>query len=107
MQTGYLLLNRNAPCILCGKSVYLYSIILYIDKIFKNVNIKNVTGYNLTQLIVGSEGTLGIVTEATLKLIPKPETKKVMITFFKSIDDATGFFSPKRLHPGTIYILLF
>jgi len=51
LQTGYLLLNRNAPCILCGKSVYLYSIILYIDKIFKNVNIKNVTGYSISHIL--------------------------------------------------------
>jgi glycolate oxidase len=70
--------------------------------------VKNVTGYNLTQLIVGSEGTLGIVTEATLKLIPKPETKKVMITFFKSIDDAanavTGIISAK-ITPATLELI--
>ena len=51
---------------------------------------KNVTGYNLTQLFVGSEGTLGIVTEATLKLIIKPETQKVFLIYFNSIDEAAN-----------------
>jgi len=70
--------------------------------------IKNVTGYNLTQLIVGSEGTLGIVTEATLKLIPKPESKKVLIAFFNSIDNAanavTGIISAKIM-PATLELI--
>ncbi len=47
--------------------------------------LKNVTGYNLTQLIVGSEGTLGIVTEAILKLIPKPRFNKTMLAPFGSV----------------------
>ena len=51
---------------------------------------KNATGYNLSSLIVGSEGTLAIVVEATLKLIPLPETKSVMLAYFNSIDDAVG-----------------
>ncbi len=55
--------------------------------------VKNVTGYNLTQLIVGSEGTLGIVTEATLRLIPAPETSNVMLAYFDTIENAVDAVS--------------
>lgn len=48
---------------------------------------KDVTGYNMTQLFVGSEGTLGIVTQATLRLIPKPESKKVLLSYFNTLED--------------------
>ncbi len=50
--------------------------------------IKNVTGYNLTQLFVGSEGTLGIITEITLRLIPKPPAKATVMGVFTQLDDA-------------------
>lgn len=50
--------------------------------------VKNSTGYNLTSLFVGSEGTLGIITEATLKLIVKPEAHVVMMAYFDSIEDS-------------------
>ena len=70
--------------------------------------VKNVTGYNLTQLFVGSEGTLGIVVEATLKLIPKPEEQQVMLAYFESIDQAaeaiTGIISAK-ITPATLDIM--
>ncbi len=50
--------------------------------------LKNSTGYNLTQLMVGSEGTLGIVTKATLKLLPLPKFNKLILVPFKSATDA-------------------
>jgi glycolate oxidase len=50
--------------------------------------LKNATGYNLTQLIVGSEGTLGIITKAILKLIPHPTKDMLMLVPFKSAEQA-------------------
>ena len=50
--------------------------------------LKNSTGYNLTQLMVGSEGTLGIITEATLKLIPKPTHQLLMLAAFDNAQKA-------------------
>jgi glycolate oxidase len=50
--------------------------------------LKNSTGYNLTQLFVGSEGTLGVITEITLKLLPYPEKNIVMLAPFKSAEKA-------------------
>jgi glycolate oxidase len=55
--------------------------------------LKNSTGYNLTQLIVGSEGTLGIVTKIVLKLLPYPKFNNVMWAPFKSMDDASAAVS--------------
>lgn len=50
--------------------------------------VKNVTGYDLTRLIVGSEGTLGIVTEAILRLIPKPQARKTLLASFGRLVDS-------------------
>ena len=55
--------------------------------------LKNSTGYNLTQLMVGSEGTLGIVTKATLKLIPLPSLNKLILVPFRSALDACAAVS--------------
>ncbi len=49
---------------------------------------KDVAGYNLSQLLVGSEGTLAIVTEATLRLIPMPTTRRTILAPFDSLDTA-------------------
>jgi len=50
--------------------------------------IKNVVGYDLTRLFVGSEGTLGIVTRIILRLLPQPEARKTMLVAFAAIDGA-------------------
>jgi glycolate oxidase len=49
-------------------------------------NVKDVAGYDLGGLIVGSMGTLGIVTEATLRLIPMPAPKQTLLAFFATIE---------------------
>ena len=50
--------------------------------------LKNSTGYNLTQLMVGSEGTLGIVTKIVLKLIPLPKYDLLMLIPFRNLEEA-------------------
>jgi len=49
---------------------------------------KGVVGYDLTKLLVGSEGTLGVITKIILKLLPLPAAKKTMLVLFDSIDGA-------------------
>ncbi|MBA4196684.1 MAG: FAD-binding oxidoreductase [Chitinophaga sp.] len=51
--------------------------------------LKNSTGYNLTQLVVGSEGTLGIVTKIVLKLIPLPKYDLLMLVPFSNLEKAS------------------
>jgi glycolate oxidase len=51
--------------------------------------IKNVTGYNLTQLFVGSEGTLGVITELILKLLPMPTVARTAKAVFPRLADAS------------------
>jgi glycolate oxidase len=51
--------------------------------------LKNVTGYNLTQLIIGSEGTLAVITKIVFRLIPLPRHKKVILAAFGSLENAT------------------
>jgi glycolate oxidase len=47
-----------------------------------------VAGYDLTKLIVGSEGTLGVVTKVIVKLLPLPETVRTLAAFFRNVEDA-------------------
>jgi glycolate oxidase len=55
--------------------------------------LKNSTGYNLTQLIVGSEGTLGVVTKIVLKLLPHPKHDLLMLVPFRSAEKACAAVS--------------
>ena len=50
--------------------------------------IKDVAGYNIAGILVASEGTLAVITEITLKLLPKPKLKKTAMGVFKSVEDA-------------------
>jgi glycolate oxidase len=52
--------------------------------------IKNVTGYDLTRLICGSEGTLGIVSEIIVRLVPKPPASRTIRADFKNLEDSSN-----------------
>ena len=53
-----------------------------------NKCVKDVAGYSLRDLFIGSEGTLGVVTKVLLRLIPKPASKKTMVATFAQMDHA-------------------
>lgn len=69
---------------------------------------KDVAGYDLTKLLVGSEGTLAVITEATLKLIPPPKAKKTMLAMYKDLYDAARTVSKiieNKIIPATLEIM--
>jgi glycolate oxidase len=53
-----------------------------------NKCVKDVAGYSLRDLFIGSEGTLGVITKVLLKLIPKPAAKRTMVATFAQMDQA-------------------
>ena len=55
--------------------------------------LKNVSGYNLAQLIIGSEGTLAIITKIIFRLIPLPRLRKVMLVAFATLEDPASAVS--------------
>jgi glycolate oxidase len=55
--------------------------------------VEDIPGYDLTGLVVGAEGTFGIVTKATLRLVRQPEAWKTLLAIFESVDDATASVS--------------
>jgi len=69
---------------------------------------KGVVGYDLTRLLVGSEGTLAVITEIVLRLIPLPEAKKTMLAFFEDLAVAVRAVSTlirSRIVPTTLEFL--
>ena len=70
--------------------------------------VKNVVGYDLTQLLVGSEGTLAVITEITLRLVPKPAVQATLQATFASIEaavDAVSRVLASRVVPATVEII--
>lgn len=70
--------------------------------------VKCVTGYNLAGLLVGSEGTLGVFNEITLKLIPPPALHKAMVAVFDKMDNASETVAAiiaNRIVPATLEFL--
>ncbi len=70
--------------------------------------VKNVVGYDLTQLLVGSEGTLAIITRVTLRLVPKPPAQTTLAASFASIAgavDAVTALVARRAVPAAIELI--
>ena len=70
--------------------------------------VKNVVGYDLTQLLVGSEGTLAIITKITVRLVPKPPANATMLATFGSIRaavDAVSELIRRRVVPAAVELI--
>jgi glycolate oxidase len=71
-------------------------------------NLKDVAGYSLMHLLIGSQGTLGIITEATLRLRPAPGPRSTMLAFFPTLDgagEAVSAMAAAGLSPVTLELL--
>jgi glycolate oxidase len=69
------------------------------------MRLKDVTGYNVVKALIGSEGTLAVVTEATLRLIPKPALRRTLLVPFASLEAAAATVPAvfrARLSPAAI-----
>jgi glycolate oxidase len=70
--------------------------------------VKNVVGYDLTRLLVGSEGTLAIITRITLRLIPKPPARATLLAIFADVQaavDAVTALIERRVVPAAIELV--
>ena len=70
--------------------------------------VKNVSGYDVSKLLLGSYGSLGIVTEATIRLQPLPENVKTLVAGFDSLDKASSFataFLKSKMLPAAVEVM--
>jgi glycolate oxidase len=75
---------------------------------FGNACVKDVAGYSMKDLFIGSEGTLGIITEVLLKLLPRPAARRTMLATFPSLESAAQTVSAiiaARIIPCTLEFL--
>lgn len=73
-----------------------------------NKCVKDVAGYSLRDLLVGSEGTLGIITEVTVRLINPPQEKRTLLAYFREIrtaGEAVSKIIAARIIPATLEIM--
>jgi len=103
-----------------GPKRYLYGtardLIIGMKAVFSNGDIvvsggktvKNVSGYDMCKLLIGSFGTLGILCEMTFKLLPLPEKEATLLVPFRNLDEADGFvqvITHSQLIPASIETL--
>jgi len=90
---GNVALNAGGPrCLKYGVTadyVMGMQVVLASGKVvrFGSKNIKDVAGYNFSALFCGAEGTLGLITEITLRVVPRPETVQTLLATFDSLDN--------------------
>lgn len=75
---------------------------------FGNACVKDVAGYSLKDLFIGSEGTLGIITEVLLKLLPRPKARKTLLAVYDRMEDAAETVSAiiaEKIIPCTLEFL--
>lgn len=71
-------------------------------------NVKDVSGYDMTKLFTGAEGTLGVITKIIVKLVSAPEARKAMMAIFKSLDnagEAIAAIIAAKIIPATLEIM--
>ena len=75
---------------------------------FGSACVKDVAGYSMKDLFIGSEGTLGVITEILLKLVPRPPARRTMLALYDRIEDAADTVSAiieGRIIPCTLEFL--